>query len=108
MPIRNGIEEISENHFHEKIDNPLTVIDFFAGWHMPCLLMEPVIEEMAEKFDIIKFARVNVDECSKITDKFSISKFPTLVLFKKGEEIERIQGQLPAEELEEKLKGFIK
>jgi len=99
--------EISGNEFDETVNDSkkkLVVVDFFAEWCMPCVMMEPIIENLASKMKNVKFARVNVDDNRELAGKFGISSIPCLVVFKKGEEIDRIIGALPAEILEEKIK----
>ena len=99
--------EISEREFDETISNSkkkLVVVDFFAEWCMPCVMMEPIIEDMASKIKSVKFAKVNVDDNQTLANKFNVSSIPTLVIFKGGEEIDRINGSLPAEVLEERIK----
>jgi thioredoxin 1 len=97
--------EISECEFHETINNGsgTVVVDFFAEWCMPCLMIAPVIEELACKLSNVKFARVNVDENQTLSNKFSINSIPCLIVFKEGKEVERILGALPEEVLEEKI-----
>lgn len=100
----NGVEEISGSNFDKKIKEKIVLVDFWASWCMPCLMMAPVIEELAEKFKgKISFFKLNVDENSEISEKFNIMSIPTLIVFKEGKEIERIVGSLPLEKLEEKL-----
>ncbi len=97
--------EISEKEFDETINNgdSLAVIDFYAEWCMPCLMIAPVIEELASKLTNVKFARVNVDENQSLSSKFGISSIPCLIVFKDGKEVDRIIGALPEEVLEEKI-----
>lgn len=75
---------------------------------MPCLMIAPVIEELASKLKSIKFARVNVDENKSLSAKFNITSIPCLIVFKNGKEVDRITGALPEEVLEEKLKKHLK
>ena len=101
--------EISEKEFEETINNKeknAVVIDFYADWCMPCLMIAPVIEDLAVKMKKIKFARVNVDENQNLSEKFNISSIPCLVIFKEGKEVERITGAPPEEILEEKLNKY--
>ena len=46
----NNAPELSKNEFDNFINGDLTLIDFFADWCMPCLMMAPVIDELSEKF----------------------------------------------------------
>ncbi len=106
--INNGVDEISGNQFESCMSHPLCVIDFFTEWCMPCLILAPVIEELADKFrGKIHFAKINVEENQELAQKFGIMSIPTLIVFKKGEIIEKITGSLPVEILEEKFKKHL-
>ena len=101
--------DISEKEFEETINNPngLTVVDFYAEWCMPCLMIAPVIEELASKFTKIKFARVNIDENHPLSSRCEVSSIPCLIVFKNGLEVDRIVGALPEEIIEEKIMKHI-
>ena len=105
---KNGVDEISGNEFDSIISKPLVLIDFFAEWCMPCVMMAPVIEELNEKLKNVKFAKVNVDDNSELARKFKVMSIPCLIIFKQGKEVERITGSVPAEVIEEKLKKHLK
>ena len=78
---------------------------FIAEVHV---MMAPVIEELSEKFKgKIFFAKVNVDDNQKLSQKFKVMSIPTLVIFKKGEEAGRIIGSLQADALEERIKKIV-
>ena len=109
MADKDKVEELSGNGFEEKIKGNVVVADFYAEWCMPCLMMQPVIEEMAEKFKgKIKFVKVNVDEKKELAGKLKIMSIPCIIIFKKGKEAERLTGSMPADIFEEKLRGFLK
>jgi len=74
------------------ISKKLVVIDFWASWCMPCLIMSPIIEELAEKFKQVKFGKVNVDDNSNLANKFKIMSIPTLKIFKDGKDVETMIG----------------
>ncbi len=104
----NGVEEIDTKEFQELMKEKIAIVDFFAEWCMPCVIMAPVIEELAEKIKGVKFAKVNVDENSEVAGKFKVMSIPTLIIFKQGKEVERMIGSQPAENIEEKLKKWMK
>jgi len=108
MPAKNGVPEVAEKEFGKLIENPVVLVDFFAEWCMPCLMMAPIIEEISDKFDKIKFAKVNVDDNQGLAQKFNVMSIPTLIIFKDGKEAERITGALPVEAIEEKLEKYVK
>ena len=101
--------EISGREFENNIkENDVCVVDFFATWCMPCLMMEPILEELSEKFKgKIKFAKINVDDNPELSSKFGVFSIPTLIVFEKGKVAEKITGSLPIDVLEEKLKKHL-
>jgi|TARA_B100001971_G_C18176611_1_gene530288 thioredoxin 1 len=101
--------EITEEEFNHIINNShkIVVVDFFAEWCMPCLMLAPVIDELAEKMKEVKFTKVNVDNNQKLSQKYGISPIPCLIIFKDGKEVDRIIGAKPVEELEEKIKSYL-
>ncbi len=101
-------EELSEKGFNDFIKNGVVVIDFFAEWCMPCLMIAPVFEELCLKMKKIKFGKINIDENSGLAEKFDVMSIPTLVVFKNGKEQERIVGARQAEQLEEIFSRFVK
>jgi len=99
--------ELTAGEFEEFIKEGNVMIDFFADWCMPCMMMSPIIDEMAEKFEgKIKIGKVDVGENEEIAKKFNISSIPALVFLKDGKVVDQHAGSIPAEELEEKLNSF--
>ena len=85
MSINNGVQELSNGEFDEKIKKGIVLIDFFAEWCMPCLMMAPVVEEMSERLKgKIIFGKVNVDDNQELSSKYGVSSIPTFVVFKDG------------------------
>ena len=102
------VEELTNNGFDNFISKGTVLVDFFADWCMPCLMMAPVIDELDEKFKgKIKFGKVDVGENQALAQKFEVSSIPNFVLFKDGKIVERFVGSMPEEEFEEKLKKFL-
>ena len=108
MVNNDKVPELSKNEFENFTKSDLTLVDFFADWCMPCLMMAPVIDELSEKFKgKIKFGKVNIEDNQDLAQKFNIVSIPNFVLFKDGEQIEQFIGSTPSEEFEEKLKKFV-
>lgn len=101
------VEELSGSRFNDFIKKDVVVVDFFAEWCMPCLMMAPVFEELCNKIKKIKFGKVNVDDNSALSSKFNVMSIPTLIVFKNGKEIDRFVGGMQPEQLEERLSKFI-
>jgi thioredoxin 1 len=80
------------------------LVDFWATWCGPCLMIAPILEEIAEEYtDRVTVAKVDVDMNPNTPMKFGVMGIPTLLLFKDGEPIERITGYLPKDRLLAKL-----
>lgn len=104
----SGVPELTVNEFDKFTEKGLVLVDFFAEWCMPCLMMGPVVDELADKFKgKINFAKVNVEDNSPLSAKFSISSIPCFILFKDGEILERFVGAMSSEDFEERLNEFL-
>ncbi len=98
------VKELTNGIFDEFIKEGLVLVDFFADWCMPCLMMAPILEEVGEKMQgKAKIGKVDVQENQDLASKFGVSSIPNFVLFKDGEVVEQFTGSMPAEELENKL-----
>ncbi len=104
MADNDKVPELTNGEFEDFVKEGTVVVDFFAEWCMPCLMMAPVIDELAEKFKgKINFGKVNVEDNQEIAKKFEISSIPHLILFKDGKPTEHFVGSVSSEELEGKL-----
>ena len=102
------VPELTNNGFEDFTKQGLVLIDFFAEWCMPCVMMAPVIDELNDKFKgKVKFGKVNVGDNQELAKKFNVSSIPNFTLLKDGKIIEQFIGALPAEEFEEKLNSFL-
>ncbi|RLE54289.1 MAG: thioredoxin [Thermoprotei archaeon] len=78
-------------------DKPV-VIDFWAPWCPPCLLMKPIFEAIAKELsDRAIFAKVNVDEVQDAAEEFNIFAVPTLMIVYRGNVVCRVEGAMPKE-----------
>ncbi len=102
--------KITLTNFDKEILNAKkpAILDFWATWCGPCQWMSPVFDELSDEYGKkMIFGKVNVDEETLLSQKFGIRGIPCMILFKNGEEADRIVGFVPKEELEAKLKGFL-
>ena len=101
------IEITNEEEFNEIINSgKLVLADFFAEWCMPCLMLAPVIEELADEIKDAQFIKINTEDNSELSKKYNIMSIPCLIFFKKGKEIDRIIGLQSKENIEEKIENL--
>ena len=78
-----------------KSDKPV-IVDFWAPWCGPCRAVAPILEELAGDYDgKVVIAKVNTDEHQRHASELGIMAIPTLIMFKNGKEVDRIQGAGP-------------
>ncbi len=90
-----GVQQFSVNDFDaEVLKSELPVlVDFWAPWCGPCRMVAPVVEEIAQEFaGRLKVGKVSVDENRTLASKYGIMSIPTLIIFKNGQEVERLIG----------------
>jgi len=85
-------------------ENKVVFIDFYADWCGPCRAMMPIVHQLSDELDSVKFYKVNVDNNNDFAEAFKVSSIPTFVVFKDGKQTEKIVGMRDKEDLVEVLK----
>jgi len=80
------------------------LVDFWAPWCRPCLMVAPILDELAGEYSgRITIARLDVDQNPKTATKYNIMSIPTMLIFKNGQPVSNIVGFRPKEELKRSL-----
>lgn len=88
-------------------DLPL-LVDFYAPWCGPCQMMAKILDDVsAQMKHKLRVVKINTDNYPSIATEHQIHALPTLVLFKQGKPVERIEGVLPANQLIQRLQAFV-
>lgn len=101
-----AIKEITDQTFDSQVlkADKTTIVDFWAPWCMPCRMMAPILEEVANKNDgRVNVFKLNTDENQAVPSNYNIMGIPSLVFFKGGKEVNRVVGVRPANALQSEL-----
>lgn len=98
----NQVKELKDADFQSAVTSSAVpvLVDFWAEWCMPCRMMAPVLDAVAEDLaGKLTVAKVNVDENPEVARQFMIQAIPTMVLFDGGKEKTRFVGGMTRERL---------
>lgn len=100
---------VTDSNFNEIVDkNSLALIDCWAPWCGPCVVISPIVEEMAKEYaGKVLFGKLNVDENPRTAELFRIFGIPTLLIIRNGKEVDRIVGLVPKDHIEAHLKKHL-
>ena len=97
---------VTDAEFEEKVvksDKPV-LVDFWAEWCVPCKMIAPIVDELAEEMEgQMEFAKVDVDSSPITAVTYGIRSIPALLIFKDGKPIEQIVGAVPKGQLKKKI-----
>jgi thioredoxin 1 len=89
---------ITDQNFDELVtkSDKVTLVDMWATWCMPCQILGPIIEEVADEMgDNVVVGKLDVDENQNTAMKFNVMSIPTVMIFKGGKAVETFIGVQP-------------
>lgn len=97
---------LDDSNFTQTINKfPLLLVDFWAPWCGPCRMMSPLIDQIGKEYmGKLVVGKVNVDENPTISRQFGISSIPTLILFKRGQAVNKIIGSVSKNKIDEMVR----
>ena len=101
------LDPASFDAFLARNDLPV-VVDFWADWCGPCRAMAPAFERAAGSFNTrVRFAKLDTEAAQGIAARYGIRSIPTMILFRAGQEADRISGALDARSIERWLEALM-
>jgi thioredoxin 1 len=101
-----NVLELRDDSFKEEVlksDKPV-IVDFWATWCMPCKMIAPIVEEIAnEHKGRYKIAKLNIDDAMDVATSLSVMNIPTLIFFNKGGEVARMVGAVSKRDILKKI-----
>ncbi|HEY9664306.1 MAG TPA: thioredoxin [Allocoleopsis sp.] len=84
--------------------NKPVLVDFYATWCGPCKMMASILEEVnAQMSQTVQIVKIDTEKYPDLASQYQVYSLPTLVLFKQGQPVDRIEGVIPAQKLMQRL-----
>ncbi len=96
-----SVVEITAENFEEEVLNSSkpVLLDFWAVWCGPCIMLSPLVEEVAAEHPEIKVGKVNTDKQMALAQQFKVSAIPALFVVKDREIVNKAVGAISKEEI---------
>jgi thioredoxin 1 len=98
-----NLSELTDANFEQEVVKAAqpVLVDFWAEWCMPCKMIAPAVEEVANaNAGVVKVGKVNVDNSPAVASKYGIRSIPTLLLFKGGQVFDKLVGAVSKETIQ--------
>lgn len=94
-----AVIHLDKNNFETEVlkTKGLVMVDFYAQWCGPCKTTGPIIEQLAEEVNNVKFVKVDVDQNQELSSRYQVFSIPTFLIFRDGRVVNQFVGALGKE-----------
>ena len=100
-----NITTITKDNFRQEVlqSSKPVLVDFWASWCVPCKMLAPMIQQIADEMPELKVCKINIDEEMSLAQDYQVMSIPTLILFKNGQVSARTMGNMPKQMIKQEL-----
>ncbi|MBN2288307.1 MAG: thioredoxin [Candidatus Glassbacteria bacterium] len=106
----SNLQVINDSNFAAEVENSSqpVMVDFYADWCAPCIILGPVVEQLARDYSgRAKVVKFDVDQNEQVPMKLGIRGIPTAAFYKDGKLVDLVVGLVPKEELSRRLDSLL-
>ncbi len=107
-----NVRSVNDAEFESEViaasKNQPVLVDFWAEWCRPCLMLAPTVAEIANDYSgKLKVVKMNVDESINTPSRYNVRSIPTLIIFKDGQAVDQIVSAVPKDQITKVLARHI-
>ncbi|MFH1789222.1 MAG: thioredoxin [Candidatus Altiarchaeota archaeon] len=105
----SNLAELTDESFDDFVKgNSVCVIDFWAPWCGPCMMVGPLVDELAGEYaGKVAFGKLNIDDNKAKAGEFSVMSIPTILFVKDGDVVDKIIGALPKDKIKARIESLL-
>ena len=100
-----NITTVTQDNFRQEVleSSKPVLVDFWASWCVPCKMLSPTIQQIADEMPDLKVCKINIDEEMPLAEQYQVMSIPTLIYFKNGQVSARTMGNMPKQMIKQEL-----
>lgn len=103
------LKHVNSQNFENEVlkSDKVILVDFFATWCGPCQMLAPVLEKLANEQNDFDIAKIDIDGAQELAVTNGIQVVPTMLVFKNGNVVDRMEGFYDKQEIISKVSKYV-